>query len=162
MAACGCGHHAEIDSTPPPLKFCFYWSNFQGVTRRAAAAGGGGGGVCMPRCRRRSPLRSGHGPADKQREAGGAAPPPRTSDKKPAAWRPHPKPPTTMRPSGAESSAPPLPIRSHALDYCNGVCWVMMSTNLHVSVQRSTTLNISKRGTIFCSIYTIVIYLILF
>ncbi|EEC66740.1 hypothetical protein OsI_33092 [Oryza sativa Indica Group] len=36
------------------------------------------------------------------------------SDEKPAARRPHPKPPTTMRPSGVESSAPPLTIRSRA------------------------------------------------
>jgi hypothetical protein len=41
---------------------------------------------------------------------------------------------------------------------CN-VCWVMMSTNLHVSVQRSTTLNISKRGTIFCNIYSTIVIL---
>uniref|UniRef100_A0A0E0N158 Uncharacterized protein n=1 Tax=Oryza rufipogon TaxID=4529 RepID=A0A0E0N158_ORYRU len=114
MAACGCGHHAEIDSTTPPSSRC----------RRASAMAARGCGrrgrrrrgphrspVRMPRRRRHSPLRSGRGPANKRREAGGAAPPPRTSDKKPVVWRPHPKPPTTMRPSGAESSTPPLPIQ---------------------------------------------------
>uniref|UniRef100_A0A0D3GRL4 Uncharacterized protein n=1 Tax=Oryza barthii TaxID=65489 RepID=A0A0D3GRL4_9ORYZ len=44
----------------------------------------------------------------------GPATPPRTSDEKPAARRPHPEPPPMLRPSGAESLGLPLPIRSCA------------------------------------------------